>query len=85
VRVSREGAASCFETRPSAAPQREAGSSSDSPLVSAPPNVRYGSNNGQRKILAGDGLSAYDPSATLQGEITTLPVGPMQRRQKSRK
>jgi hypothetical protein len=27
--------------------------------------VRYWSNSGQRWILAGDGLSAYDPTATL--------------------
>jgi hypothetical protein len=27
--------------------------------------VRYWGNSGQRWILAGDGLSAYDPTATL--------------------
>ena len=29
-------------------------------------DVRYWSNSGQRSILAGHGLSAFDPTATLQ-------------------
>jgi hypothetical protein len=30
----------------------------------AAPNVRYWGNSGQRRILARDGLSAFDPTAT---------------------
>jgi hypothetical protein len=34
-------------------------------MPTARANVRFWSNNGQRWILARDGLSAYDPTATL--------------------
>ena len=46
----------------------------------APPNGRYWGNSGQKWILVRDGLSAFDPYATLPSEIAALPVGPMQRR-----
>ena len=38
---------------------------SGSGRLARPLNVRYWSNSGQRWILACDGLSAFDPTATL--------------------
>jgi hypothetical protein len=49
-------------------------------LPYAGPVVRYWGNSRQSWILARDGLSAYDPIATLRRGIAALPVGPMQRR-----
>ena len=42
-------------------------------------NCPLSDNSGQRWILARDGLSTHDPTATLRSGIAALPVGPMQR------
>jgi hypothetical protein len=46
-------------------------------IPTAAMNVRFWGNSGQSWILGRDGLSAFDPTATLQSEIAALPVGPM--------
>src|SRR5664279_2160225 len=49
-------------------------------IPTAPANVRYWSNNGQRWVLACDGLSAYDPcrtSATISCCSSKVSVNPI--------